>query len=87
MLGTLSRGMRGHMTVGVLVLLTLLSGCAAGAGAPPPRPVLPEVRYVPACDAKAVAGLTQDDIETLRKRDLLLRQHIERLEQQIQGQR
>jgi len=31
--------------------------------------------------------LTQEAIEVLRKRDLLLRQHIERLEQQIQGQR
>jgi hypothetical protein len=48
---------------------------------------LPEVRYVAPCDAKAVAGLTPEAIETLRKRDLLLRQHIERLEQQIQGQR
>jgi hypothetical protein len=48
---------------------------------------LPEVRYVTPYDPKAVAGLTQEAIEVLRKRDLLLRQHIERLEQQIQGQR
>jgi len=72
----------------VLVLLLLLAGCSLGTAIPPPpRPALPEVRYVPPCDAKAVAGLTQEAIETLRKRDLLLRQHIERLEQQIQGPR
>jgi hypothetical protein len=72
----------------VLVLLMLLSGCSLGTAAPPPpRPGLPEVRYVTPCDPKAVAGLTQEAIEVLRKRDLLLRQHIERLEQQIQGQR
>jgi hypothetical protein len=71
-----------------LVLLMLLSGCSLGTAAPPPpRPALPEVRYVTPCDPKAVAGLTQEAIEVLRKRDLLLRQHIERLEQQIQGQR
>jgi hypothetical protein len=72
----------------VPVLLLLLAGCSLGTAIPPPpRPVLPEVRYVAPCDAKAVAGLTQEAIETLRKRDLLLQQHIERLEQQIQGQR
>lgn len=76
------------MKAGLLVLLTLLSGCSLGMSAPPPpRPALPEVRYVTPCDPKATAGLTQEAIETLRKRDLLLRQHIERLEQQIQGQR
>ena len=76
------------MKAGLLVLLTLLSGCSLGAVAPPPpRPALPEVRYVPPCDSKAVAGLSQESIETLRKRDLLLRQHIEQLERQIQGQR
>jgi hypothetical protein len=48
---------------------------------------LPEVRYVPPCDPKAVAGLTQEAIEVLRKRDLLLQQQIERLEQQLQGRR
>lgn len=72
----------------VLVLLMLLSGCSLGMAAPPPpRPALPEVRYVTPCDPKAVASLTQEAIEVLRKRDLLLRQHIERLEQRIQGQR
>jgi len=72
----------------VLVLSMLLSGCALGAAAPPPpRPALPEVRYVPPCDPKAVAGLTQEAVEVLRRRDLMLRQHIERLEQQIHGQR
>jgi hypothetical protein len=76
------------MKVVVLVLLMLLSGCSLGtAASPPPRPALPEVRYVTPCDPKAVAGLTQEAIEVLRKRDLLLRQHIERLEQRIQGQR
>ena len=72
----------------VSVLLLLLAGCSLGTAIPPPpRPALPEVRYVAPCDAKAVAGLTPEAIETLRKRDLLLRQHIERLERQIQGQR
>ena len=76
------------MRAAVSVLLLLLAGCSLGTAIPPPpRPALPEVRYVAPCDAKAVAGLTPEAIETLRKRDLLLRQHIERLEQQIQGQR
>jgi hypothetical protein len=46
---------------------------------------LPEVRYVEPCDPKAVAGLTNDAVEALRRRDILLQRHIERLEQQLQG--
>jgi len=76
-----------NMKAGLLVLALLVSGCSLGTAAPPPpRPALPEVRYVPPCDSKAVAGLTQEAVETLRTRDLLLRQHLERLEQQLQGQ-
>lgn len=76
------------MNVGLLVLISLLPGCAlwATAAPPPPRPTLPEVRYVEPNDPKAVAGLTNDAVEALRKRDLLLQKHIERLEKQIQGQ-
>ena len=36
-------------------------------------------------DPQAVAGLTADAIEALRKRDLLLQKHIERLEWQLQN--
>ena len=72
------------MKVGLLVLLLMLSGCSLGAVAPPPRPALPEVRYVDPCDAKAVAGLTPDAVEALRQRDLLLRRQIE---EQLRGQR
>jgi hypothetical protein len=76
------------MNVGLLVLVFLLPGCAwwATAAPPPPRPTLPEVRYVEPSDPKAVAGLTNEAVEALRKRDLLLQKHIERLERQIQGQ-
>jgi hypothetical protein len=76
------------MNVGLLVLISLLPGCAwwATAAPPPPKPTLPEVRYVKPNDPKAVAGLTNDAVEALRKRDLLLQKHIERLEKQLQGQ-
>jgi hypothetical protein len=76
------------MNVGLLALLFLLPGCAwwVTAAPIPSRPTLPEVRYVSPNDPKAVAGLTQDAVEALRKRDLLLQKHIERLERQLQGQ-
>jgi hypothetical protein len=75
------------MNAVVLALVLLLPGCAwwATAAPPPPRPTLPEVRYVPPSDPQAVAGLTADAIEALRKRDLLLQKHIERLEWQLQN--
>ena len=77
-----------NMKVGLLVLVLFLPGCAGWmlAAPPPPRPALPEVRYVDPQDPKAVAGLTAEAVEALRKRDLLLQQHLERLERQIQGQ-
>lgn len=77
-----------NMNVGLLVLVLFLPGCTwwALAAPPPPRPLLPEVRYVDPQDPKAVAGLTAEAVEALRKRDLLLQQHLERLERQIQGQ-
>ncbi len=74
------------MRLGVIVLLMFLSGCTLGAKAQlPPPPTLPEVAYVPPCDPKAVAGLTNEAVEALRTRDLLLRRHIQTLEQQIRG--
>jgi hypothetical protein len=76
------------MRLGVIVLLMFLSGCTLGAKARlPPPPTLPEVTYVPPCDPKAVAGLTHEAIDALRNRDMLLRQHIETLEQQLHGSR
>ena len=76
------------MNVVVLALVLLLPGCAWWATATPlpVRPTLPEVRYVPPSDPQAVAGLTADAVEALRKRDLLLQKHIERLEWQLQNQ-
>lgn len=76
------------MNVGLLLLVSLLPGCAwwVTAAPLPSRPTLPEVRYVEPSDPKAVAGLTNDAVEALRKRDLLLQRHIERLERQIQEQ-
>jgi hypothetical protein len=73
------------MKVGLVVLLLGFSGCSLQRGTPPPRPNFPEVRHVAPCDPKAVAGLTQDAVEALRMRDLMWRQHVERLERQIQG--
>jgi hypothetical protein len=46
---------------------------------------LPEVAYVTPCDPKAVAGLTQEAVDALRNRDMLLRRHIQALEQQLRG--
>ena len=74
------------MRKGLVVFGLVFSGCSfATKVQPPPAPVLPEVVYVAPCDPKAVAGLTQDAVEALRNRDLLLRRHIQRLEQYIRG--
>ena len=77
-----------NMNVGLLWLVHFLPGCAwsMAASPPPPRPSLPEVRYVDPQDPKAVAGLTAEAVEALRKRDLLLQKHLEALERRIQGQ-
>lgn len=75
------------MRKGLVVLGVVLSGCSLSSRVPPsPTPALPEVSYVAPCDSKAVAGLTQDAVEALRNRDLLLRRHIQRLEQQLRGE-
>lgn len=74
------------MRLGMMVPLMLVSGCAFGTTVPPPSPpTLPEVTYVSPCDPKAVAGLTTEAVEALRNRDILLRRHIQTLEQQIRG--
>ena len=74
------------MRLGFIVLFALFSGCTFGAKVqPPPQPTLPEVTYVPPCDPKAVAGLTTEAVEALRNRDILLRRHIQALEEQIRG--
>jgi len=76
------------MRMGLAVFGLIVSSCSLGARGqpPPPTPALPEVTYVAACDPKAVAGLTQDAVEALRERDLILRRHIQRLEQQVRGE-
>lgn len=77
------------MNVGLLTLVLFLPGCAGwvtAAAPPPPRPSLPEVRYVDPHDPKVVAGLTAEAVEALRQRDMLLQRHIEALERQIHGQ-
>lgn len=72
--------------LGLIVLFGFLFGCTFGAKVqPPPSPILPEIAYVPPCDPKAVAGLTNEAVEALRNRDILLRRHIQTLEQQIRG--
>jgi hypothetical protein len=75
------------MRVGLVVLSLLPFGCSFGTIAPPPRPPLPEIAYVAPCDTKAVVGLTPEAVEALRNRDLILRHHIELLEQQLRGER
>jgi hypothetical protein len=87
MLGQLRPSMGRNMQVGLLMLLVLLSGCSVRPVAPPPRPALPEVRYIAPCDPKAVAGLTAEAIEALRRRDLLWQRYVEQLEQQLQERR
>jgi hypothetical protein len=65
-------------------ILIGLSGCSLGtAPAPPTRPALPAIRYVPACDPQAVAGLTKEAVEGLRQRDQMWQHHVEQLEQQL----
>lgn len=63
---------------GLIVFGLIFSACSFGTRVQPPlsAPVLPEVSYIPPRDPKAVAGLTQDAVETLRDRDLILRRHI-----------
>lgn len=77
------------MTVGIILgitwLLIGLPGCSLGTStAPPTLPVLPAIRYVPACDPEAVLGLTQEDVEGLRERDQMWQRHVAQLEQQLQ---
>jgi len=86
MLGKMRFPVRWHVRGGALFLL-LFSGCVPTLGPPPPRPILPEVRYVNPDDPHAVAGLTQEAVEALRQRDLLWQQHVERLERHIQGEK
>jgi hypothetical protein len=75
------------MRKGLVVFAFVLSGCSLNTRVqPPPAPALPEVAYVAPCDPKAVAGLTQEAVDALRNRDLLLRRHIQRLEQQLRGE-
>jgi len=76
------------MNVGLLWFMLFLPGCTylTTVAPPPPRPSLPEVRYVSPQDPRAVAGLTAEAVEALRKRDQLLQKHLETLERQIQGQ-
>lgn len=66
-----------------------LSGCSQWATpAPaPPRPSLPAVHYVKPNHPKAVVGLTQDAVEALQERDRRWQQHVEFLEQRLQGGR
>jgi len=75
------------MRKGLVVLGLVFSGCSFGTRAQPLplAPALPQVSYVAPCDPKAVAGLTQDAVEALRERDLILRRHIQVLEQQMRG--
>jgi len=74
------------MRSGLIVLFVLLSGCTYGTKVQPlPPPTLPEIAYVPPCNPKAVVGLTNEAVEALRNRDILLRRHIQALEQQIRG--
>jgi hypothetical protein len=75
------------MRMWLAVVGLIISGCSLGTTTtqPPPAPILPEITYVAPDDPTAVAGLTQEAVEALRNRDLLLRRHIQRLEQQIRG--
>ena len=76
------------MTAGIILgitwLLIGLSGCSLGtAPAPPPRPAMPAIWYVPARDPQAAVGLTKEAVEGLRQRDQMWQQYIEQLEQQL----
>ena len=74
------------MRLGMIVLFALLAGCTLGAKAQlPPPPTVPEAAYVQPCAPQAVAGLTDEAVEALRNRDILLRRHIQTLEQHIRG--
>ena len=60
--------------------LALLAGCASARPALPPSPPLPEVRFVPPCDPRAVVALTAEDEVHLKQRDRLLAHRIRELE-------
>lgn len=85
MLGVMRSRVRWRVQGWMPLLLLLLSSCAPAIVTPPSRPVLPEVRYINPGDPNVVAGLTQEAVESLRQRDLLWQQHVERLERQIRG--
>jgi hypothetical protein len=83
MRGAMKSQRRWSMRAGAAALAVLSWGCTPRAMSPPPRPVLPEVRYVAPGNTAAVVGLTQEGVDTLRLRDVLWQRHIELLEQQL----
>ncbi|MFM7736776.1 MAG: hypothetical protein ACKOCT_17755 [Alphaproteobacteria bacterium] len=85
MSGTAQRPARVGATIAVAAAISMLSGCAARRAAVPPRPALPAVKFVPACDPQAAVGLTAAGVDDLKQRDAIWRSHVTYLEGIISG--
>lgn len=66
-------------TLVAIALVVTVAGCSAKKTVPP-RPPLPAVVFVEACDPQAAIGMTEAGVAQLRTRDEAWRQHVEILE-------
>lgn len=85
MSGSAQRPARVGAAIAALVAVAALSGCASRRAAVPPRPSLPEVKFVPPCDPQASVGLTPSGVDNLKLRDEAWRSHVKYLEGIISG--
>ena len=85
MFGTAQRPFRAGAALVAATALSALAGCAPHRASVPPRPGLPAVKFVPACDPQATVGLTATGVDDLKQRDAIWRAHVTYLEGIISG--
>lgn len=85
MSGSAQRLVRAGAALAAAAAFTGLAGCAPRRAAVPPRPALPAVKFVPACDPQASVGLTPTGVDDLKQRDAIWRAHVTYLEGILSG--